>query len=70
MEKDPEFVFTFPKFAYVIFEVSKDSGTESSLYQDQTLKHFNQAKGYTQSHFVEIVNNIIVCSDERFLSFH
>ena len=34
------------------------------------LKHFNQAKGYTQSHAVEIVNKIIACFDKRFLSLH
>ena len=70
MENDPEFVFTLPTLASVISEVKKDNDTESWLYQDQMLKHFNQAKGYTQSHAVEIVNKIIACFDERFLSVH
>ena len=70
MESDPEFVFTLPTLASVISEVKKDNDTESWLYQDQTLKHFNQAKEYTQSHAVEIVNKIIACFDERFLSVH
>ena len=56
IENDPEFVFTLPKLASVISEVKKDNDTESWLYQDQTLKYFNQAKGYTQSHTVEIIN--------------
>ena len=34
------------------------------------LKHFNQAKRYTQSYAVEIVNKIIASFDERFLSVH
>ena len=53
----------------MIYEVKKDN-TESCLCQDQTLKHFNQAKGYTQSHAVDIVNQIIACFDELFLSVH
>ena len=69
MENDPEFVFTLPTLASEISEVKKDN-TESWLYQDQMLKHFNQAKGYNQSHAVEIVNKIIACFDERFLSVH
>ena len=56
--------------ASVISEVKKDNDTESWLYQDQMLKHFNQAKGYTQSHAVEIFNNIIACFDACFLSVH
>ena len=32
------------------------------------LKHFSQAKGCTQSHAVQIINKIIACFDERFLS--
>ena len=70
MENDPEFVFTLLALASMISKVNKDNNTESWLYQDQMLKHFNQAKGYTQSHAVEIVNNIIACFDEHFLSVH
>ena len=69
MENDPEFVFTLPTLASEISEVKKDN-TESWLYQDQMLKHFNQAKGYTQSHAVEISNKIIACFDACFLSVH
>ena len=69
MENDPEFALTLPTLASVISEVKKDNDTES-WYQDQMLKDFNQAKGYTQSHAVEIVNKIIACFDERFLSVH
>ena len=68
MENDPN-LFTLPTLASKISEVKKDN-TESWLYQDQMLKHFNQAKGYNQSHAVEIVNKIIACFDERFLSVH
>ena len=70
MENDPEFVFTLPTLACMISKVKKDKDTESWLYQDQMLKHFNQAKGYTQSHAVEIINKIIACFDECFLSVH
>ena len=70
MENYPEFVFTLPTLASMISKVKKDSDTESWLYQDQMLKHFNQAKGYTQSHAVEIINKIIACFDEHFLSVH
>ena len=70
MENDPEFVFTLPTLACMISKVKKDKDTESWLYQDQMLKHFNQAKGYNQSHTVETVNKIIACFDERFLSVH
>ena len=70
MENDHEFVFTLPTLASVISKVKKDNDTESWLYQDQVLKHFNQAKGYTQSHAAEFVNKIIECFDERFLSVH
>ena len=34
------------------------------------LKHFNQTKGCTQSHALEIVNKVIACFDKRFLSVH
>ena len=40
MENDPEFVFTLPTLASVISKVKEDD-TESWLYQDQMLKHFN-----------------------------
>ena len=70
MENDPEFVFTFLRLASMISEVKKDNNTESWLYQDQMLKHFNQTKGYTQSHAVEIVNKVIACFDKHFLSVH
>ena len=69
MESDPELVFILPTLTSVISKAKKDD-TESWLYQDQTLKDFNQTKGYTQSHAVEIVNEIIACFDERFLSVH
>ena len=70
MESDPEFVFILPTLTSVISKAKKDNDTESWLYQDQTLKDFNQTKGYTQSHAIEIVNKIIACFDERFLSVH
>ena len=70
MENYPEFVFTLPTLASMISKVKKDSDTESWLYQDQMLKHFNQAKGYTQSHAVETIIKIIACFDERFFSVH
>ena len=34
------------------------------------LKHLNQAKGYTHSHTVDIINKIIACFDQCFLSVH
>ena len=70
MENDPEVVFTLPTLAFVISKVKKVSDTELWLYQDQMLKHFNQTKGYTQSHSVEIINKIIACFHEHFLSVH
>jgi hypothetical protein len=70
MENDPDFVFTLPTLSSVISEVKKEDDTESWSYQDQTLKHFKQAKVYIQSHAVEIVNKIISCFDQRFLSVH
>ena len=70
MENNPEFAFTLLTLASAISKVKKDNDTESWLYSDWTLKHFNQAKGYTQSHAVEIVNRIISCFDECFLSVH
>ena len=70
MENDSELVFTLPTLASVISEVKKDNDTESWLYQDQMLKHFNKDKGYTQSHAVETVNKIIACFDECFISVH
>ena len=47
MENDPELVFTLLTLASVISKVKKENNTESWLCQDQMLKHFNQAKGYT-----------------------
>ena len=70
MEKDPEFVFTLPTLASVISKVKKDNNTESWLYQNQMLKYFNQAKGYTQSHGVETIIKVIACFDEHFFSVH
>ena len=70
MENNPEFVFTLPTLASMISKVKKDNDTESWLYQDQNLMEFNQAKRYTQSHAVEIVNKLIACFNERFLSAH
>ena len=70
MDNNAKFVFTLLTLASVISKVKKDNNRESWLYQDQTLKHFNQAKGHTQSHAVEIVNKIIACFVERFLSVH
>ena len=51
MENDPGFMLTLPTLASVISEVKKDIDKESWLYQDQMLKHFNQAKG-TPSHML------------------
>ena len=73
MEEDGEqssILFTLPTLVSVVFEVKKDNDTGSWSYQDQTLKHFNQVKGYTQPNAAEIVNKIIQCFDERFLSVH
>ena len=70
MENNPEFVLTFPRLPSVICEVKKDNDTESWLYQDQMLKHLNQAKGYIHSHAVDIINKIIACFDQCFLSVH
>ena len=47
MENNPEFVFTLLTLASAISKVKKDNDTEPWLYLDQTLKHFNQTKGYT-----------------------